>query len=72
MTASMISYLNGAKVNETMVLMYIVGTLFIPFVPIVLVTFLTYINDYAKVKLNKLVFYIGKYSLLLIVLGFEG
>ncbi len=61
MTASMISYLNGAKVNETMVLMYIVGTLFIPFVPIVVCTFIAYINDYYKVKVNKKVFNIIKF-----------
>jgi len=69
MSACLIAFGHFASINETLVLLYYVCSLFIPFIPIVLVTFLTYINDYAKVKLNKLLFYVGKYSILLIVLG---
>lgn len=61
-------YVNN--VSEEFVLMYIISSLFIPFVPIVLATILSYFNAYLKVKINnKLIFNGLRIILIGIVLG---
>ena len=67
MVACLFAFMNFQSVNETLVLLYFVCSLFIPFVPIVLITFLAYINDYFKVKSSKVLFYLIKYLLMLLL-----
>ncbi|MBQ4031146.1 MAG: hypothetical protein II625_05275 [Bacilli bacterium] len=69
MISTFFAFIKFGSVNETLVLLYFVCTLFIPFVPIVLVTFLAYVNDYFKVKMNKGLFFILKYGLYIVVMG---
>lgn len=53
MVASFLAFYNsGADVTDTMVLMYILGSLIIPLVPIVFATIISYFKDYFKVKYN--------------------
>ena len=70
MTASIFAFIKFANVNETLLLLYYVCSLFIPFIPIIIITFFSYINDYCKVKVNRFIFYLVKYVLLIIILGF--
>ena len=69
MLATFFAFIKFGSANETLVLLYLVCSLFIPFVPIILITFLAYVNDYFKVKTNKVLFFVIKYVLYLIVLG---
>ena len=69
MLATFFAFIKFGSANETLVLLYLVCSLFIPFVPIILITFLAYVNDYFKVKMRKGIFFITKYGLLMIILG---
>lgn len=74
MIASVLSYNYFVKdISETFLMMYILGTLVIPFIPIVIATILSYINDYYKLKSgNNLNFKLFKLGLLLIFVGIIG
>ncbi len=73
MFSSMMGYINyGYSISDDLLLMYIMSSLFIPFIPIVIATIISYINSFLKVKLinKKIFYYIGKY--LVIGLGCLG
>lgn len=71
MIACILSYGHFVKeISETFILMYILGTLVIPFIPIVIATIVSYINDYYKLKSgNDISFKLFKFGLLLIFIG---
>ena len=55
-----LSYSSFVKVNETMVLMYIVNGLFIPFIPIMISVLVFYMGYYIKFHWNKIANFIAK------------
>ena len=69
MTSSLFAFIKFGSVNEVLVLLYYVCSLFIPFVPIVIITFISYLNDYFKIKWNKVLFFIIKYMIIALILG---
>jgi ABC-2 type transport system permease protein len=69
MTSSLFAFMKFSSVNEVLVLLYYVCSLFIPFVPIVIITFVSYLNDYFKIKWNKVLFFISKYLLFALIIG---
>ncbi len=70
MFSTILSFINyGQSVNDDFVLMYVISSLFIPFIPIVIATIISYINSYLKVKLinNKVYYYILKYIVIILI-----
>jgi ABC-2 type transport system permease protein len=67
MLATLLAYTHGNKVDDTFVLMHILITLFIPFIPIVICSLLAYINDYYKIKLKPKKFYSTKIAIIAFV-----
>lgn len=64
MLATLLAYTRGNKVTDTFVLMHVLITLFIPFIPIVICSLLAYVNDYYKVKVKGKVFYPVKMAII--------
>lgn len=65
--ANIIAFSNYSKVNETMVLIYIVNGIFIPFIPIILTVLVEYFNYYIKFNWKKIFNYISKIIVLLVL-----
>ncbi len=64
-------YSSGVEtISDTFVLMYILSTFIIPFIPIVLVTIISYIDLICKLKFRKLEYNVGKYLIIACVLLF--
>ena len=55
MLSCLLAFARITSVNETLVLLYLVCTIFIPFVPIIVCTLIAYINAYLKVKCQNIV-----------------
>ena len=68
MLSTLFAYMKFETIDQTFVLMHILISLFIPFIPIVLCSLIAYANDYYKIKMNKVLYTIIKYSLILLVL----
>ncbi len=67
--AAILSFIHFDSLNQTQVLMHILITLTIPFIPLIVATVVVYFNNYFKVKSdNSWVYKIFKYSLLAILL----
>lgn len=69
MISSLISFYEQIKiVSDAQVIMVILSTLVIPFIPMVLATLIAYLNDYFKLKNNNNVKYkISKYFVIIII-----
>ena len=63
MYATLFAYLRFESVNETFILMHLLITLFVPFIPIIICSLIAYINDYYKIKMNKYTFSVIKLSI---------
>ncbi len=58
MLASIFSYGHFIKnISDTFIMMYILSTLIIPFIPIVISTIISYVNDYFKLKSGNNIIY---------------
>ena len=67
MIATLLAYTQGNKVSDTFVLMHVLITVFIPFIPIVICSLLAYVNDYYKVKVKAKIFYLVKILIIALV-----
>ena len=70
MFSSLLAYTSfKLSISDEVGLMYVISSLFIPFIPIVIASIISYINSYLKVKFinNKIYYYIIKYLVLALV-----
>ena len=69
MMATLFAYLKFENASETFILMHILITLFIPFIPIVICSLIAYVSDYYKVKLKKYIYYPIKILVIVLAVG---
>ncbi len=72
MLASIFSYGHFIKnISDTFIMMYILSTLIIPFIPIVISTIISYVNDYFKLKSgNNIIYKIIKLLIIIVIILF--